>query len=257
MAHYVTAARRFRSPGGKRCEGALNFNSATRSGHQRSGHFTRLGQEVDAEAGAAGRVFEVGVSNAMSTPAYVKYLGWRQVGPLPVRVIPTLGRGRRNLSHVEVSASWLDSAEFDDLAAAVDRHPVAAWATDWTAEALRWRLACPVARYWMHISDDLALVTTRTSHKGLPVTVVLKTFPLRPGPGPTPATKAIRSIARWHRGAFAVYAGFNPAVTIRGIKPPRRLQPSPLNLIIRSLDPSLDNAEIDFDTFELLDTDAY
>ena len=257
VAHYVTAARRFRGPSGRRCEGTQSYNYATRSGYRRSRHFTRLGLEAYAEAGAAGRVFAVGVANEMSTPACIKYLGWRQVGPLPVRVIPPAVRSRRDLNHVEVSASWLDSAEFDDLAAAVDRHPVAAWSTDWTPEALRWRLSCPFARYWIHTSNDLALVTTRISHKKLPITVVLKTFPLRPGPGPTPATGVIRSITRWHRSAFAVYAGINPSVTIRGIKPPRRLQPSPLNLIVRSLDPSLDNAEIDFDTFELLDTDVY
>ena len=255
VAHHVIAARRFRGPGGKRGEGALSQHSATRSGHQRSRHFTRLALEVYAEAGMAGRVFAAGVANALSTPAFIKYLDWRLIGPLPVRVIPPLGRGRRDLSHVEVSASWLDSAEFDDLAAAADRHPVAAWTTDWTPETLRWRLSCPFARYWIHTSDDLALITTRTSHKKLPVTVVLKTFPL--GTGPVPATRAIRSITRWHRSALAVYAGFNPAVTIQGIKPPRRLQPSPLNLIVRSLDPSLDNAEIDFNTFELLDADAY
>ena len=255
VAHYVIAARRFRGPGGRRCEGVLAQNSATRSGHRRSRHFTRLALEAYAEAGAAGRVFVVSAANALSTPACIKYLGWRQVGPLPVRVIPPLGRGRRDLSHIEVSANWLDSAEFDDLAAAVDRHPVAAWTTDWTPEALRWRLTCPFARYWIHTSDDLALITTRTSHKKLPITVVLKTFPLRTGP--VPATRAIRSTTRWHRSALAVYAGINPAVTIQGIKPPRRLQPSPLNLIVRSLDPSVDNAEIDFDTFELLDIDAY
>lgn len=254
-AHHVIAARRFRGPAGRRCEGALAYNSVTRSGHQRSGHFIRLHQEIDAEAGAASRAFVVSAANAMSTPAFIKYLGWRMIGPLPVRVIPPAVRGRRDLSNIEVSASWLNSLEFDDLAAAVDRHPVAAWSTDWTAETLRWRLSCPFARYWIHICDDLALVTTRTRHKKLPTTVVLKAFPLRPGP--IPATRAIRSIARQHRSAFAVYAGINPAVTIQGIKPPRRLQPSPLNLIVRSLDPSVDNAKIDFDTFELLDMDAY
>ena len=255
VAHYVIAARRFRGPEGRRCEAALSQHSAIRSGYQRAGHFTRLGLETYAEAAAAGRAFVVGVANAKSTPAGLKYLGWRLVGPLPVRVVPPVGRGRRDLSHAEVSANWLESGGFDDLAAAVDRHPVAAWSTDWTAETLRWRLACPFARYWMHTSDDLALVTTQTSYKKLPVTVVLKTFPL--GSGPVPATKAIRSAALWHRSAFAVYAGFNPAVTVRGIKPPRRLQPSPLNLIVRSLNPALDNNGIDFDAFELLDMDAY
>ena len=255
VAHHVIAARRFRGPGGRRCEAALSQHSAIRSGYQRSGHFTRLGREVYAEAEAAGRAFVVGVANAKSTPAGLKYLGWRLVGPLPVRVIPPAGRGQRDLNHAEVNPRWLENGGFNDLATAVDRHPVAAWSTDWTAEALRWRLACPFARYWVHASDDLALVTTRTRHKRLPVTVVLKTFPLRPGS--VPATRAIRSISRWHRSAFAVYAGFNPAVTVRGIKPPRRLQPSPLNLIVRSLNPALKDSGIDFDAFELLDTDAF
>lgn len=257
VAHYVISARRFRGPGGRRCQGALSQHSVTRSGHRRARHFTRLGLETYAEAGAAGRDLVVGVANAMSTPAFIKYLDWRLVGPLPVRVIPPAGRGRRDLSHTEVSPSWLENGGLDDLAAAVNRHPVAAWSTDWTAEALRWRLACPFAHYWVHVNDDLALVTTRTSHKKLPITVVLKTLPLRSGSGPVSATGAIRSIVRWHRSAFAVYAGFNPAVTVRGIKPPQRLQPSPLNLIVRSLNPAVDNTGIDFDTFELLDTDTY
>ena len=255
VAHCVTSARRFRGPGGLRCDGALVYNVVTRSGYQRAGHFTRLSLETYAEAGGAGRDFVAAVTNEMSTTACIQYLGYRMVGPLPIRVIPPLGRGRRDLSHAEVSPSWLNSGGFDDLAAAVDRHPVAAWSTDWTAEALRWRLACPFARYWVHANDDLALVTTRTIYKKLPATVVLKIFPL--SPGPVAATGAIRSAALWHRSAFAAYAGFNPAVTVRGVKPPQRLRPSPLNMIVRSLNPAVDNAGIDFDTFELLDMDIY
>ena len=255
VAHYVVAARRFRGPEGRRCEAALSQHSAIRSGYQRARHFTRLGREIYAEAKAAGRDFVVAVCNAKSTRACIKYLGYRMIGPLPVRVIPPAGRVRRDLSHALVTPSWLENDGLDDFAAAVDHHPVAAWSIDWTAETLRWRLACPFARYWVHANDDLALVTTRITHKKLPITVVLKTFPL--SPGPVSATGAIRSIARWHRSAFAVYVGFNPAVTIRGIKPPRRLQPSPLNLMVRSLNPAIDNAEIDFDTFEILDMDVY
>lgn len=255
VAHYLIMPRRYRGPGGRGCEGAWSQHAVTRAGHQRARHFTRLGHEVYAEAGAAGRSFVVGVTNRKSSPAVVKYLGWRLVGPLPVQVIPPIGRGRADLNHAEATASWLDSAEFDDFAAAVDRHPVAAWATDWTAPVLRWRLSCPAARYRVHTGAELALVTTRTTYAKLPVTAVLKIFPL--AAGPVPATAAIRSIARRDRSAFAVYAGFNPAVVIRGVKPPLRLQPSPLNLIVRSLDPAIDNNEIDLDTFEFLDMDAY
>lgn len=255
VAHYLIMPRRYRGPGGRRCEGAWSQHAVTRAGHQRARHFTRLGHEVYAEAGAAGRSFVVGVTNQKSTPAVVKYLGWKLVGPLPVRVVSPVGRGRADLTHAEADSGWLASAGFDDFAAAVDRHPVAAWSTDWTAEVLRWRLSCPFARYRVHIGDDLALVTTRTNYGRLPVTVVLKIFPLRPGP--VPATGAIRGIARRDRSAFAIYAGFNPAAAVRGIKPPRRLQPSPLNLIVRALGQDLDNDGIDLDNFELLDMDAF
>ena len=255
VAHYLIMPRRYRGPGERRTEGAWSQHAVTRAGHQRARHYTRLGHEIYAEASAAGRSFVVGVSNRLSTPPMVKYMGWKVLGPLPVRVIPPVGRSRRDLCHVEVSQSWLDSSGFDDFAAAADRHPVAAWVTDWTAAVLRWRLACPFARYRVHIGDDLALVTTRITYARLPVTAVLKIFPLEPGP--VSATSAVRSITRRDRSAFAVYAGFNPAAAVRGIKPPRRLQPSPLNLIVRGLDPAMDNDGIGLDTFELLDMDAY
>jgi hypothetical protein len=54
-----------------------------------------------------------------------------------------------------------------------------------------------------------------------------------------------------------VYAGFNARVHVRGIQPPRRLQPSPLHLILRSLSPAVDQGTLALDTFEFLDMDAY
>ena len=87
--------------------------------------------------------------------------------------------------------------------------------------------------------------------------MVLKIFPLVGSGLPVDATRAIRSATRFHRAAFAVYAGFNGSARVRGIRPPRRLQPSPLNLIIRHLDPAVDQDAIVLDTFEFLDMDAY
>ena len=147
----------------------------------------------------------------------------------------------------------------------VDSHEVAGWATDWHAEALRWRLSCPLTRYWVHTVGDVALITTRTRYARMPVTVVLKAFPLASGrtrlsdpeARPVRATPAVRAAVRFHRSAFAVYAGFNRSVRISGIAPPRRLQPSPLNLIVRRLDPAVDHDSFELDTFELLDMDAY
>ena len=74
---------------------------------------------------------------------------------------------------------------------------------------------------------------------------------------PIDATGVIAKIARRQRSVFAVYAGFNESVRVTGIAPPRRWQPSPLNLIVRGLDSRINHDEIVLDTFEFLDMDAY
>jgi len=256
-AHYVNVPRRYRGPDGKRTDGAWSLNAVVDRDHQRARHFTRIGLEIYEEAAAAGASFVVGVTNEKSTGAVVKYMGWRLAGPLPVRIVQPVGRGRSRMSHAEIDANWLDSAAFDELAAAVDRHAVVGWSTDYTADVLRWRLACPETRYFVHIADEVALITTKSSLGPVPACVVLKAFPLSSGSAPIDATRAVRAATRFHRAAFAVYAGFNGSVAIRGVRPPRRLQPSPLNLIIRHLDPSVDQDAIVLDTFEFLDMDAY
>ena len=257
VAHYANMPRVYRGPGGERSNGAWSQNAVVHRDHQRSRHFSRIGLEIYDEAADRGWSFVVGVTNKKSTGAVVKYMGWRLAGPLPVRVIDPLGRGARRIRHIDVSAEFLDSNEFNELAATVDRHRVGGWATDYTPEVLRWRLACPHTHYHLHIAEDVALITTRSAAGPFPACVVLKIFPMTSGNVTVDATRAIRSATRWHRGAFAVYAGFNGSVRVRGVRPPRRLQPSPLNLIIRGLDPTVDQNAITLDTFEFLDMDAY
>ncbi|MDG2028844.1 MAG: hypothetical protein P8J50_17220 [Acidimicrobiales bacterium] len=256
-AHYAIKPRRFRGPGGAASDGAWSLNAVVDRDHQRARHFSRIGVEIYDEASSRGRSFVVGVTNEKSTGAVIKYMGWRLIGPLPVKVVGPIGRGRRGMTHAEITPTWLDSPAFDELAATVDRHPVDGWVTDYTADVLRWRLACPETGYFVHQSEDVVLITTRSSAGPLPACVVLKIFPTSTGHAAIDATRAIRAAMRFHRAAFAVYAGFNGSVRVRGIAPPRRLQPSPLNLIIRHLDPSIDQDAIVLDTFEFLDMDAY
>jgi hypothetical protein len=61
----------------------------------------------------------------------------------------------------------------------------------------------------------------------------------------------------YHRAPVIVYAGFNARVRVRGLRPPRRWQPSPLNLIFRSLTERAPKRGFRLDTFEFLDMDAY
>ncbi len=157
------------------------------------------------------------------------------------------------MQHVDIDANWLDSEDFSDLAATVDRQPVIGWSTDYTPEFLRWRLAQPDTAYTAHIGDDVALITTRSTLGPIPSCVVLKIFPLSVGIAPTDATRAIRSAIRWHRAGFGAYIGFNGSVQVRGFNVPRRLQRSPLDLIAARDDPLADQAPLTVDTFELLD----
>ena len=257
VAHYAIMPRRYRGPSGERSNGAWSQNAVVHSEHQRARHFSRIAAEIYQQAAGRDWSFVVGVTNKKSTGAVIKYLDWRLLGPLPVSVIAPLSRPKRRIRHLEISAQFLESAEFSEFASAIDRQRVDGWSTDYTPEVLRWRLACPHTRYFLHLADDLAIVTTRSSLGPIPACVVLKIFPLSGGTAQLDATAGIRAATRWHHGAFAVYAGFNGSVRVRGMRPPRRLQPSPLNLIVRRLNETVDQQAIVLDTFEFLDMDAY
>ena len=92
----------------------------------------------------------------------------------------------------------------------------------------------------------------------MPAAVILKLFP-RGGADAAPrrADAVVGAACRFHRAPYAVYAGFNAHVAVRGVQPPRRLQPSPLHLILRSLSTEIDQETLRLDTFEFLDMDAY
>ena len=87
--------------------------------------------------------------------------------------------------------------------------------------------------------------------------MILKLFRRTGGHDPIRADAMVGAACRFHHAAYAVYAGFNRRVTVRGVQPPRRLQPSPLHLILRSLSPDVDQETLALDTFEFLDMDAY
>ena len=101
-------------------------------------------------------------------------------------------------------------------------------------------------------------VTTRDKRAGIPAAVVLKLLPCagRVAGAAEPGRSSPPCAASTGR-PYAVYAGFNALVPFRGIQPPRRLQPSPLHLILRGLAPGFDHYRFALDTFEFLDMDAY
>lgn len=259
IGHYALVPQRFRSPDGV-FPAAFSLNAVVRSGGQRKGLFTQMGLEIYDEASAAGWLLTTGVCNEKSIGAVVKYMGWKWPGPLPVRVVAPLSlatkESRRVVSRT-VDAEYLASGEFEQVAAGLDASPVTQWTNSYTAEYLRWRLACPSTTYAIHASEELVAITTTDTRAGIPAAVVLKLLPRDGRAGPLRADAIVSAACRFHRAPYAVYAGFNAHAKVRGVQPPRKLQPSPLNLIIRSLSPTIDQGPLMIDTFEFLDMDAY
>ncbi len=259
IGHYALVPQRFRGPDGV-FPAAFSLNAVVRSGGQRKGLFTEMGLEIYEEAGAAGWLLTTGVCNEKSIGAVVKYMGWKWPGALPVRLVTPLAiatKASRRIDSRTVDAAYLASPEFAHLASGLDRAPVTQWTNSYTAEYLRWRLACPSTTYAIHVSDDLVAITTTDKRFGVPAAVILKLLPRDGRSGPLPADPIVAAACRFHRAPYAVYAGFNAHARVRGFQPPKRLQPSPLNLIIRSLSPSVDQGPLAIDTFEFLDMDAY
>ena len=253
VAHYALVPQRYRGSRGI-VPAAFSLHAVVRSGSQRRGYFQELGAEIYEEASAAGWRFSTGVCNDKSIGAVTKYMGWKTPGPLPVKLcVPT--RTGRGVTSLGVDADLLASTGFADLTGDLDAFPVEHWTNSYTTEYLRWRLACPSTRFAIHRDEDLVAVSTTDTRFGVRAAVLLKL--LRIGDRPTSTDAMIGAACRFHRAPYAVYAGFNSRVRVRGVQPPRRLQPSPLHLILRSLAREIDQHALDVDTFEFLDMDAY
>lgn len=257
-AHYAVIPQEYRCSGGS-SRLVFSLNAVTRSGAQRRGWFTRLGERIYQEAADWGARGVIGVSNRNSTPPVVRKLGFRLLGPLPVLICPGLGHPDPSATHVQVTGEWLSSRDFDGVAGGLDELEVDGWVNRWTTEALRWRLAAPNVKspYWVHEGAEVFAVTALERFRGLRIPVILKLLP-RPGAQRTPpARPLLAAICRFHRTPWALHAGFNRHVRVRGLPLPAGLRPSPLNLIFRSLDGRLPNEGFRLDTFEFLDMDAY
>lgn len=255
VAHYALVPQRYRDATGP-ADFVFSLNAVSRTGSQRKGYFVEIGHEIFAEAAAAGRVAITAVANEKSTPGAVKYLGYRELGPMPVAVtVPNPFRGRRWRS-VRVTDEWLDSDDYAELAADLDEHPAVGWTPAWGVDNLRWRLARPRGDYVVHVGPDLVAVSTRDAVRGVPFAVILKLLPRR-GATDLSGRAAVAAACRHHRAPVCVYAGLNAHVRMRGLPLPPRLRPAPLNLLVRSLSEELDQESLQLDTFEFLDCDAY
>jgi hypothetical protein len=256
VAHYALIPQRYRNADGP-VSMAFSLNAVARSGHQRGGHFGRLGAEIYEAVGAKGMGWGIGVTNDNSTPTVVKNMGWRFICPLPVQVMMPVLPPLRGAVHHHITPEFLASDDFDALTGDLDDHPAINWTNCCTPQYLRWRLATPHSLFHLHRSQDLVIISTTTVEKGVRATVILKMLPRAGRPLGMRADRLVSAIALHHRTPISVYAGWNAHVRLGGISPPRRFLPSPLNLVLRAMNDDYDQDQLELDTYEFLDMDAY
>ncbi|MET0148841.1 MAG: hypothetical protein ABW310_06785, partial [Acidimicrobiales bacterium] len=161
VAHYALVPQTYRNAAGE-APFLFSLNAVTRRGTQRKGYWSELGLRNFAEATAQGRQMVIGVPNEKSTPGAVKYLSYRFLGPMPVKVAVPTGSGAGWDHHV-VDEPFLDSSAFTALAADLDQHDAVHWTNSYAPERLAWRLARPHGNYVLHADDDLVVVSTRSA----------------------------------------------------------------------------------------------
>ncbi len=256
VAHYALIPQRYRGRGGV-VPAAFSLHAVVRSGTQRKGYFQQIGAEIYEEA-AADRlaVLDRRVQRQVDRRGREVH-GVEDARSVAGEAVRADAHRTRRHQHARRRRVPRASDEFGDVTSGLDDFPVDQWTNSYTTEYLRWRLACPSTRYALHADDDLVAITTTDTRFGVRAAVVLKVFRRSGGNEPVTADAMVGAACRFHRAPYAVYAGFNRRVRVRGVQPPRRLQPSPLHLILRSLSPAVDQDTLAVDTFEFLDMDAY
>lgn len=257
LAHYAVVAQDYRDRAGRH-RMVFSLNAVTSSTSQRKGWFSTIGQEIYEQAREWGAAGVVAVANAKSTPGAVKYLGYEVLGPMPVRLLVAVPRHREGWSSHRVDRGFIGSPVWDDAVDGLDDAPVTGWVNCWTPRQLAWRLSAPnCGPYAIHVGPDLVAVSTIDHAGPVPVAVVLKLLPRKGWVDGGSARPALEAICAHHRTPVAVWAGINRRVRVRGLATPTRLQPSPLNLLFRSLGERAPGDRFSLDVFEFGDFDAY
>jgi hypothetical protein len=256
VAHYALLPQTYRDATG-RLPGAYSLHAVTRRGAQRGGLFVTLGKEIYADAAADGRRLMTALPNEKSVGPGVKYLGWRLVGQMPVRLCPPTTFRTTGVETIDCTPEFTASDRFSALTADLDEYPVTGVTNSWSTESLRWRLARPDVDYVLHVSPDVVGISTRTVQRGVPAAVIMKLFPRGRRRGPLPAARIVAAACLRHRAPLAIHGGVNEHVVVRGFEPPKRLRPSPLFWLVQTLQEGDDQDALRISTYEFLDVDAF
>jgi GNAT superfamily N-acetyltransferase len=249
LGHYAVVPQRWVRDG-KMDTWALSLNTAVSERARGQGLFTKLAEATFDLAKQQGIPAIIGVANAQSTPGFTRKLGFDLLGPLEVKVLPFRpSREQRRVESLSVADLLNDPILLDHNVASRSRRV-------WDRDEMSWRLRSPGRQFTLLRTPTAVAVTCSSRYRGIPVAIILKVL-VASGNEPVDLGPIASSACKHHRAPLALYAGLNAGVRVRGIRLPDRFRPSPLNLIARSLDPTVASSSLGLECFEFLDFDAY
>lgn len=200
-AHYVCIPARAKV-GNEEVPVLLSLNTATHPDYQGKGLFTKLAELTYTAGAEQGYDSVYGVANANSTPGFTRKLGFQLVGPLQASVgVGPLGF---DFSH---DAS---SLQFKRI---------------WSEQALAWRCASPVNPVGARASQGHTSLLAQVPGSPIMAAALIDTA--------APEVRKARTLS-----PLRLFLGQVPPDWQRRslyVEIPKRLRPSPLNLIYRSL----------------------
>lgn len=222
-------------------ETGLVLNAAVTQSMREKGIFRQLLLQMIDETGSAGMTHILAVTNNFSTNAFLKYGGFQLIKPLPVRIGFFLKKCK---------ASKVKEIPPEDIK--LSQNIRADYEQHWTNSIAQWRLAAPHRQYRTFTRGETCIVIMETHYAKIKVGVILKVWTSSPLSSHE-INSTLREIAGYLKTPFLLYGGFNKNFTMRGINIPRKLLPSPLNLLVKSLNAT----SFKLSVFELLDFDGY
>lgn len=256
LGNYALQPLRFADGAGRRLTLGIGIDLAVDPEARGGGTFRRTVEDAYQRGRAAGFDGILGIANANSAPRMVAAMGWRALPPFRATL---LAPGRARTRFVTTGS---EDPGFAPAVAALAARGLAApsssgWSPEWDVESLTWRLRRPRHQYWLHVSEQHVVVSTRTKVAGTRFAVVLKVLG-RAGANTTLSSRDVSGLLRAvHRTPLAIHWGRGPWFEARGVTLPESRMPSPLSLVLHSLQPQFDQDAFMLDALEFLDFDAY
>ncbi|MCF8298853.1 MAG: GNAT family N-acetyltransferase [Saprospiraceae bacterium] len=223
-AHYVTQPIKS-IINGVETKGLLSLNTATHPDHRGKRLFTDLAEKTYELAAKEGYKFVIGVANENSIKGFTKYLGFKLLKPLDVKIGIGLHKESQNNDY--------------------------SYSRIWDKETIKWRLSNPIIDYKLKVKKGQTYILAPTKKFGIYASIGIfdnGMFDETPILGKTVFNKVriwigLDDNINWKKSAYISF--------------PDKLKPSPLYLIFKDL--TNDNISLDTATmkFQCIDFDAY